>query len=241
MILYMILDALSISLLKRYIQHMLSFIYFLKSIFLYSIKSRWLFLLLFFGALLILVFDLVGHTGIQNKRDTLWTPILEHYVAFGTFIVAFAAWFSNVKRDWKEKLPKRLSVKFIYNNKTVMQCDYAYLSGESDIRQMGQQMGAQIAADRQLNFNIANIVWKEKEIIYCMDGLHTKDNNFFEGKLPFRHYMVKYQLSCLPENIKEGYKYIWKPPFDLQQDKQDKEINLQYNEKQPIDSIVKET
>ncbi len=214
----------------------MNLIHFLKSISIYILKSRWLFLLLFFVAIFILIFDLNGHIGIQDKRNSLWSPILEHYVAFGTFIVAFAAWFSTVKRDWKERLPKRLSVEFSYDKKIVMLCHYAYLSGESDIRQVGQQIGAQISNCRTLSFNAANIEWEEKDIIFHEEQILKGDRTFFEKKLPFRHYIVHYELFDLPddgkgnENLEKNYCYIWSPPFKV--DLQGKKDKLKYNQKQ---------
>ena len=174
-------------------------------------------------------------SNIQNIRNNLWSPILEHYVTFGTFLAAFAAWFGSIKREWKEGLPKRLSVKFYYNNKVVMQCDYAYLSGESDIRQLGQQIGKQICGEL-LQFNIANIAWKEEPIIYDLSAYNTEVTSFL--KFPFRHYTVKYELSSLPKYLSKNYLYIWKPPFDLDEEDlekptndKNKTISLQYSEK----------
>ncbi len=214
---------------------------FLKSIFMYSMKSRWLFLLLFLGAAAILVFDLYSLvspkdlSNIANVRNNLWTPILEHYIAFGTFLAALAAWFSSVKRDWIEGLPKRLSVKFWHDGNIVMQCDYAYLSGESDIRQMGQQIGAQISSEYQLKFNAAEIVWNEEPIVYGFSQTQTK-SNYFKGKFPFRHYSVKYELSVLPATLQKNHRYLWLPPFDKRLDEKDIGGDLQYNKRIKIKS-----
>ena len=200
-----------------------NFLAFLKVLFWYALSTRWAIILLFLGAIVVMGWDLYASkatlkaSDIPSARDHIWSSIIEHYVAFGTFVVAFAAWFSNVRRDWRDKLPKRLSVYFSLPNgemkKIVMQCNYAYLSGESDIRAMGMQIGAQISDSRQLKFNAANIKWQETDVIYSCEQIHNCDPAFFDGGFPFRHYVLRFELSEIPKALDEQFIYRWLPPY----------------------------
>ena len=206
----------------------MNFLASIKAIFSYAVATRWSIISLFIIAMLVMGWDLyaskasLNASDIPSTREHIWSSIIEHYVAFGTFVVAFAAWFSNVRRDWQDKLPKRLSVYFSLpddqtagdsTRKIVMQCNYAYLSGESDIRQMGMQIGAQISGSRDLKFNAANIKWQEVGVVYSCAQIRNCDEAYFEDAFPFRHYVMRLELSEMPGDLNKKSIYRWLPPY----------------------------
>ena len=54
----------------------------------------------------------------------------------------------ELEKDKRNNLEKRLTVIFQYEGKPVMVCEDAYLSGKSDIRAWGQQLGLQMSGLR---------------------------------------------------------------------------------------------
>ena len=96
---------------------LLKYRYVIKELFWFS-RKRFIFIALFLLTSLILYFDVIKkNIDLENFRVGDWGNIYSHYITFGTFIIALAAWFSVLYRDWKESLPKRLSVYFSYDNK----------------------------------------------------------------------------------------------------------------------------
>ena len=70
-----------------------------------------------------------------------------------TVIITFFIWFFQSENNRKESLPKRLTVHYIYDDKIVMSCYEAYLSGVTDIRAWSQQIGRQMNKDGDLKLN----------------------------------------------------------------------------------------
>ncbi|MCP5517583.1 MAG: hypothetical protein H7A45_10045 [Verrucomicrobiales bacterium] len=69
-----------------------------------------------------------------------------------TLFVAVVLWFGEAAEDWEEGLPKRLRAVFLHEGAPVMVCENAVLVSENDVRAWGQQLGAQMAGERQLAF-----------------------------------------------------------------------------------------
>ena len=142
-----------------------------KNVVLYMLKKRRPFLFFFCLILVTIVIDLYIESPVlkvnnpKDLRSGFWGGLLAHYITIGTFLAAFSAWFSSLFSDWRASLPKRLTVIFEHNDKKVMQCNYANLSGESDIRALAQQIGLQMASEN-LNFSAAKINWRELDIVY---------------------------------------------------------------------------
>ena len=70
--------------------------------------------------------------------------------------VATLVWLGEVNEDWEESLPKTLTaVFFVFDQNSarnpIMACINASLTGESDIRAMGQQIGLQLNDKKQLD------------------------------------------------------------------------------------------
>lgn len=186
-----------------------------------DIKTIILFVVVFI-AILMMILDFMGWSVISNYREKFWSQVISTYIAFGAFIFSIAIWVSTLFKEWKNSLPKRLSVYFVMDNQCLMQCNYAFLSGEADIRQTAQQIGAQIADLRFLNFNIANVQSKELNRVYSGEDV----NRYADAKsmnYPFRHYCAVIHLTSPPATLDKNCTYLWQPPFNINLDEKDKE------------------
>lgn len=93
-----------------------------------------------------------------QKDFTWWTQNWDAVIGITTFLIAFFVWLGETNQDWENKLPKKLTVTFMYRENTdaewkkMMCCRNAFLAGEGDIRQWAQQIGKQMNNDNYLNF-----------------------------------------------------------------------------------------
>ena len=115
-----------------------------------------------------------------------WWGWLEPVVGVTTLAVALAVWMGELRQDWENSLPKRLTVSFQYQGKEYMRCEQAYLAGEADIRAWGQQLGSQMAGTPFLRFQ-PNILQQPGKI--CREH-HT-------GAC-YKLYLVTFFLTHLP-------------------------------------------
>ena len=112
--------------------------------------------------------------------------VCDSTVGFGTLLVAIAIWFGELKQEWENSLPKKLTVEFLYKGQLLMLCEEAYLAGESDIRAWGQQVGAQMSGGRHLKF-LPSIKQEPGGIKETRDGK------------AYKLYEVKFTLTELPK------------------------------------------
>lgn len=124
---------------------------------------------------------------IRFGEGVLYVNILEPVVTLGTFFIA--AWLGarNIKEEWENQLPKKLTVHFKHKDSYVFTCHKAYLFGESDIRQMGQQIGFQMNENHSLSF-----------YPYIKLEPTTIEKN---EKEYFRHYEVTFFLSSWEKRV----------------------------------------
>lgn len=108
-------------------------------------------------------------------------------VAYITFIVAIFIGLDNARNNWINSLPKVLNTQFIFSNQIVMDCRYASLAGEADIRQWAQQIGLQMNGGDLLDF-YPNLQI-ERPIVVKLDD---KVVNL---------YSTKVNLISLPKNV----------------------------------------
>jgi hypothetical protein len=166
--------------------------------------------------ILLLVWDLLSGWSFLDPSKKTWNTEISPWFTFATFFVAVAVWVTELIREWRDQLPKRLTVEYVYNSGMqegvskpliVMKCEKAHLSDIADIRALGQQIGQQLAEQRFLDFRAPYVKQKEGEIEYC-------ENNGF-----FRHFKVKFTLTKisgkLQTKVEEEKKYLfWVEPFD---------------------------
>lgn len=184
----------------------------------YTIKKRWL-SLLFCGLIIAyLIYDWQTGWLFSDSHRIKWDDDFNHVVASATLLVAIAVWIAELKEEWRNQLPKRLTVNFeyLYENATepvtVMRCEKAHLSDIADIRSLGQQIGSQLVdpdnPDRNLSFRAPYVTQNNGKIEY------TQDIGFYY------HYNVTFTLNGLPEKLgvdlktKEKECKIWTEPFD---------------------------
>lgn len=177
----------------------------------YAILNRWVFVLI---TLLIIGFAvLLNITREPWAKDTqeFWSDNIETWVGIGTFFVAFAVWWAEVAQEWKNSLPKRLTVEFLFEvalgeKKILMRCEKAHLSDIADIRSLGQQIGSQLVnpdnPDRTLSFK-APFVRQEP------GGIKFSNDPGF-----FTHYHVEFVLTKLPNDLEPDECKVWVTPFD---------------------------
>ncbi|CUU34641.1 MAG: hypothetical protein K6U12_06450 [Armatimonadetes bacterium] len=137
------------------------------------------------------------------RWQTNWWDYIDPLLNLLTLGVALFVGIQQLRRSWEEYLPNRLTVYFYYHGREVMRCEKAYLANESDIRALGQQIGAQMAETRELKF------------VAPMVEISPPEVNEKEG---FIHYTAKFYLRELSDALKaldaQGQlPLIWKPPF----------------------------
>ena len=154
-----------------------------------------------------------------------WGNWLDPFTGLSTFLVALIIWVLNRAKDWEDRLPKLLTVRYMLNRRVVILCENATLAHESDIRNWGQTLGRQTADrsenGRQVNFDFLNrFDLKEASI-------HKSDSEGSSGELYHKHYEATFYLksnSDLPK-LDEG-KFVWKAG-----DSEPKFIHLSQEEK----------
>lgn len=171
-----------------------------KCVFCYAFKTRgWFFVLIPIAFVISLIDYLAG--GIRLKAlIEIWT-VIDPIIGVTTLLIAFSVWRGEVNEDWKNSIPKKLTVVFRYQDKEVMRCNRADLASEADIRQLGQQIGSQMARTRDLKF-IAPLVKQVKgEVTF------EQDIGFFKD------YEVIFVLTELPQGLDANSCLTWEPPF----------------------------
>lgn len=99
-----------------------------------------------------LVFSLIVVLGSAFNIEKYYDLFIDPIIAILTAIIALGLWFFQNYKNWKESLPKRLTVHFMYNGKCQLSCYEAFLSGTADIRMWSQQIGFQMIGHQNLSF-----------------------------------------------------------------------------------------
>jgi hypothetical protein len=132
-----------------------------------------------------------------------WAKWADPIVGMGTFLLALLIGALQLRDDWEESLPSRLTVIFKHNGRQVMLCKKAHLTAEGDIRQLGQQIGGQMAETRNLKFKANDIESKRLGV----------DSNEFQNGRFFVHFQVEFELTSLPDKEKfKTHDLIWHEP-----------------------------
>jgi hypothetical protein len=129
----------------------------------------------------------------MKEKDTL---NVEHFLDLVSLITVICLWFLYAGSNWRNSLPKYLSVDFEYDKhkegkkKIRMICRYAPLTGEGDIRAMAQSIGKEMTGSQHLPL-IPMVEDKKEENkksehrTVMIDGNKTINNG-----QPFMHYAV---------------------------------------------------
>jgi hypothetical protein len=132
-------------------------------------------------------------TAIIPDHPSSWAELfnrLQAYFAVGTLLVAISFWYGEVRDEWEDDLPKRMSVFFFHEGRPVIVCRYVWLAGEGDMRAWGQQVARQtVEGQKQLDFR-PDIDFKKSLAVWT------------DGK-PCMHYSVLFRLKDLNGALKE--------------------------------------
>ncbi len=129
-----------------------------------------------------------------SSRETTYNLFVwenwDNFITVLTFIVAITIGWLDYVRYWRESLPNKLTVHFVYNEEYIMSAYTVSLSSKSDLRAWAQQIGRQMIGGKSLNFQVT-YAQKHSKIV----------NN------QFKHYEVTYYLTTEPEIFqKPSYK-----------------------------------
>ena len=178
-----------------------------KSIFQYAYKNHRTQIFIMTAALLLLMLGifkwdvLSPPTQIQNaimvpsvnpSNWADWWMRVQSFLGIGTLFVALFVWYSGIRDDWENHLPKRMSVFFFHLGRPVIICRYVWLAGADDLRAWGQQVAAQAAFNkRHLEFS-PEIRTGDPDLIVEM-----REDTICQ------HYTICFQLNGLPTSLKD--------------------------------------
>jgi hypothetical protein len=132
-------------------------------------------------------------TSVSPSNWAGWLSNLQSYLAVGTFFVALFVWYGEIRDEWQNELPKRMSVFFFHAGKPVIVCRYVWLAGAEDLRAWGQQVAAQAVDDgRKLKFG-PDVKTRVPDLVIGLDGTVCK------------HYAVRFRLKELPSLLKDTH------------------------------------
>lgn len=117
-----------------------------------------------------------------------WVNRLQSFLGIGTLFVALFVWYGEIRDDWDKDLPKRMSVFFFHNGHPFIVCRYIWLAGADDLRAWGQQVAAQAAGERFLDFS-PDVKAQPPSLVVAPDGAACN------------HYDVCFELTKLPSSL----------------------------------------
>ena len=138
----------------------------------------------------------------------VWERAFDPVFSLGTLFVALAVWFGERREAWKADLPKKFTTIFKYHKREVMRCERAELSGEADMRALGQQIGLQMLDVTRLPLNAPGIKFS------------GGDPTVGEAGNVYRHYCIEIILQTLPSELEKSIgsegteSLVWLPPFN---------------------------
>lgn len=118
----------------------------------YAVREHLLQLLATFLIAVIIFLVIYLNTG-NSGQQAPWINGFDLWSGMVTFLVAMVVWHLTVLREYRDRLPKRLNVEFVYEGRRVFRCEDAYLAGEGDIRAWALQIGQQMNNNERLNFD----------------------------------------------------------------------------------------
>ena len=114
-----------------------------------------------------------------------WTPFADPLTGLVTFMIALLVWYNEGRHAREEKLPKRLTVRFLHEGRLVLFCENASLATKGDIRKWGQQIGKQMNHNQRLKLNITFTIAEQKP------------RKFADGNR-YKPYFIEFHLAELP-------------------------------------------
>ena len=112
----------------------------------YTLKKDWILSVLFVVGLILSII-----TAVHYKKELFDIGLTVAEIM--TLLVAVSIAIVNYNQEWRNSLPKTLSVHYRYRGKYYLSCYYADLTSEGDIRTWAQQIGQQMTGGGLLDFN----------------------------------------------------------------------------------------
>jgi len=166
----------------------------------YAWHTRRLQIIVFAAALVVLLLGLLyfdslrppwtgqpvsGAASSRPEDVPSWLNNIQAVLGAFTLLVASFVWLDELRDDWEEELPNRMSVYFFHAGQPVIVCRHVWLAGADDLRAWGQQVGAQAAGERFLDFS-PDVAARPLEIMILPD------------RTACRHHAVRFHLTRLP-------------------------------------------
>jgi hypothetical protein len=129
----------------------------------------------------------VSYVSASNWAD--WWIRIQSLLGIGTLFVAIFVWYGEIREDWENDLPKRMSVFFFYGKDPVIVCRYVWLAGPDDLRAWGQQVAAQAVGERFLDFS-PDISTQGPRLV-----VEANSNDVC------KHYALSFMLINLPSSV----------------------------------------
>jgi hypothetical protein len=145
---------------------------------------------------------------LLKAERSLWSDVLDPLVGVSTLLIAVVVWWNESRQEWRNSLPKRLTVDFVYKGRLVMRCEDADLASEGDIRALGQQIGGQMAAKDERS--------KPEQLLLKAPTIRYSSPRLTENGAALC-YHASFELMALPEklaNLETGQYWHWVPPFE---------------------------
>jgi len=120
-----------------------------------------------------------------------WWVYVQSLLGGGTLLVALFVWYGEIREDWENARPKRMSVFFLHKGYPVIICRYIWLAGEGDLRAWGQQVAAQAVGEHVLRF-YPNVRAEVPRLVMWTDGNIC------------RHYELCFELMDMNKEKKEN-------------------------------------
>jgi hypothetical protein len=153
-----------------------------------------------------------------------WWVYVQSLLGIGTLLVALFFWYGEIKEDWENSLPKRMSVFFIHKGRPVIVCRYIWLAGDDDLRAWGQQVAAQAVGERFLSFypnveaQIPSLaIWIDGKI--CRHSVACFELMEMNKEMSQNLFLAKYPDMCRYQNIAAGTCIVSSVPLRILKEK----------------------
>ena len=136
--------------------------------------------------------------GPLNWTD--WSMRIQAVLGFFTLLVAVFVWIGEIHEDWKNDLPKRISVFFFCNDDPLIAIRYAWLAGADDLRNWGQQIAKQAAGNKLLDFR-PDVDAKKPNILMLPNGTICMHYEVCFKLLKLNEYLSLHSKECQYQNL----------------------------------------
>ena len=131
---------------------------------------------------------------------TDWSMRIQAVLGFFTLLVAVFVWIGEIYEDWKNDLPKRISVFFFNNDDPLIAIRYAWLAGADDVRNWGQQIAKQAAGNMMLDFR-PDVDAKKPNILLLSNGTICMHYEVCFKLLKLNDYLKLHSNECQYQNL----------------------------------------